>query len=142
MRFAEFNAALNGLTNVRVLEGDVYAPLGDEHFDVVIAHPPYVPALETEFVFRDAGEDGEQVTRRIVDGLACIILLPGGQFFCDCMLTDREGATLEQRCGRCWRLLERRASMSLSSRAAGSIRCTSSRTRRRRATRRSSGSPC
>src|SRR5204862_5093993 len=68
VRFAEFNAALNGLTNVRVVEGDVYAPLGEERFDVVIAHPPYVPALQTEFVFRDAGEDGEQVTRRLEEG--------------------------------------------------------------------------
>jgi methylase of polypeptide subunit release factors len=96
VRFAKFNAALNGLTNVRVLEGDVYAPLGEQRFDVVVAHPPYVPALETEFVFRDAGEDGEQVTRRLVEGLNGH-LLPGGQFFCECMLTDREGATLEQR---------------------------------------------
>jgi carbamoyltransferase len=55
VRFALFNVALNGLRNVRVLQGDVYAPLGDERFDVVVAHPPYVPALETEFVFRDGG---------------------------------------------------------------------------------------
>jgi methylase of polypeptide subunit release factors len=96
VRFAEFNVALNGLTNVRVLEGDVYASLGDERFDVIVAHPPYVPALETEFVFRDAGEDGEQVTRRMIADLGDH-LKPGGQFFCECMLTDREGATLEQR---------------------------------------------
>ena len=96
VRFAEFNAALNGLSNVRVLQGDVYSPLGDEQFDVIVAHPPYVPALQTEFVFRDAGEDGEHVTSEMVAGLAGH-LGPGGQFFCECMLTDREGATLEQR---------------------------------------------
>ncbi|HKW46026.1 MAG TPA: class I SAM-dependent methyltransferase [Gemmatimonadaceae bacterium] len=95
-RFAEFNVALNGLTNVRVLQGDVFSSVGDEQFDVIIAHPPYVPALQTEFVFRDAGEDGEHVTRQMVAGLA-EHLAPGGQFFCECMLTDREGATLEQR---------------------------------------------
>lgn len=94
--FARFNVALNGLSNVRVLRGDVYAPLGDERFDVIVAHPPYVPALETEFVFRDGGEDGEEVTRRMVAELA-EHLMPGGQFFCECMLTEREGATLEQR---------------------------------------------
>jgi methylase of polypeptide subunit release factors len=96
VRFALFNVALNGLRNVRVLQGDVYAPLGDERFDVVVAHPPYVPALETEFVFRDGGEDGEQVTQRMIAGLPDH-LIPGGQFFCECMLTERDGATLEQR---------------------------------------------
>ena len=96
VRFAEFNVALNGLANVRVLLGDVYSALGEEQFDVIIAHPPYVPALQTEFVFRDAGEDGEHVTRQLVAGLAAH-LAAGGQFFCECMLTDREGATLEQR---------------------------------------------
>ena len=96
VRFARFNVALNGLANVRVVQGDVYSALGGEHFDLIIAHPPYVPALETEFVFRDAGEDGEHVTRQMVAGLATH-LARGGQFFCECMLTDREGATLEQR---------------------------------------------
>jgi len=96
VRFAEFNVALNGLSNVRVLQGDVFASLGEEGYDVIVAHPPYVPALETEFVFRDAGEDGEQVTRRMIAELGDHIT-PGGQFFCECMLTDREGATLEQR---------------------------------------------
>ena len=96
VRFAKFNVALNGLSNVRVLQGDVYAPLGEERFDVVVAHPPYVPALETEFVFRDGGEDGEQVTKQMIAKLDNH-LIAGGQFFCECMLTEREGATLEQR---------------------------------------------
>jgi len=96
VRFARFNAALNDLRNVRVLQGDLFAPVGSELFDVVIAHPPYVPALETEFVFRDGGEDGEQITRRIMSEVGGH-LKPGGQCFCECMLTEREGTTLEQR---------------------------------------------
>ena len=96
VHFAAFNVALNGLTNVRVLQGDTYEPLGDQQFDVIVAHPPYVPSLETEFVFRDAGEDGEDVTRRMLAGLAAH-LRPGGQFFCECMLTERRGAVLEKR---------------------------------------------
>ena len=95
-RFASFNVALNDLDNVRVLQGDLYRPVTGEQFDVIIAHPPYVPALETEFVFRDAGEDGEQVTRRIV-AEAGEHLKPGGQLFCECMLTERQGASLDQR---------------------------------------------
>lgn len=96
VRFAEFNVALNGLSNVRVLQGDVYEPVSGERFGVIIAHPPYVPALETEFVFRDAGVDGEQVTRKVIAGLGAHLAV-GGQFFCECMLTERGGITLEER---------------------------------------------
>jgi SAM-dependent methyltransferase len=96
VRFAEFNVALNDLKNVRVVQSDLYATLGDEHFDLIIAHPPYVPALETEFVFRDGGEDGERVTRQMIAALGDH-LASGGQFFCECMLTERRGASIEQR---------------------------------------------
>ena len=95
-RFAEFNAALNGLANVRALEGNLYAPVSGQTFDVITAHPPYVPAFETAMVFRDGGEDGEQVTRAILSGLADH-LRPGGHFYCDCMMSDRRGAPVEAR---------------------------------------------
>ncbi|MDQ2667029.1 MAG: class I SAM-dependent methyltransferase [Gemmatimonadota bacterium] len=95
-RFADFNAALNGLHNVCALEGDVYEPVAGRTFDVITAHPPYVPSTEMEMVFRDGGEDGEQVTRTIIEGLAAH-LRPGGRFYCDCMMTDRAEAPLEQR---------------------------------------------
>ena len=96
VRFAEFNVALNALANVRVLQGDVYEPVAGERFGVIIAHPPYVPALETEFVFRDAGVDGEEVTRKVIAGLGAHLAV-GGQFFCECMLTERGDITLEER---------------------------------------------
>lgn len=96
VRFAEFNVALNALANVRVLQGDVYEPVRGERFGVIVAHPPYVPALETEFVFRDAGVDGEQVTRKVIAGLGAHLEV-GGQFFCECMLTERGDVTLEER---------------------------------------------
>lgn len=96
VRFAQFNVALNALANVRVLQGDVYEPVAEERFGVIVAHPPYVPALETEFVFRDAGLDGEQVTRKVIAGLGAHLAV-GGQFFCECMLTERGDVTLEER---------------------------------------------
>ena len=96
VRFAKFNVALNALSNVRVLQGDVYEPVAGERFGVIIAHPPYVPALETEFVFRDAGLDGEEVTRKVIAGLGAHLAV-GGQFFCECMLTERADVTLEDR---------------------------------------------
>lgn len=95
-RFAEFNAALNGITNVTALQGDLYDPVRGERFDRIVAHPPYVPSSGNDPVFRDGGEDGEQVLRRIVEGLPDH-LEPGGLFLARCMATDRADAPLEAR---------------------------------------------
>jgi len=97
-RFARFNIALNALSNVTALQGDLYAPADDQTFDLIVAHPPYVPSFETEYVYRDGGEDGEQVTRRVIADLARH-LRPGGQFYCDCMLSDRVDSSIEDHAG-------------------------------------------
>jgi methylase of polypeptide subunit release factors len=98
-RFAQFNAALNGIANMTALEGDLYEPVAGRTFDRIVAHPPYMPALRQEYVYRDGGEDGEQITRRIVEGLPAH-LRPGGRFYCNCLLTDRKDAPVEQRVRR------------------------------------------
>ena len=95
--FARFNARLNDLDDrVHVVESDAWAALGAETFDLVVAHPPYVPALSHRFDFRDAGADGEQVARRIVEGLAAH-LRPGGRFVMRAALSDRRGAPIATR---------------------------------------------
>lgn len=93
---ARFNAALNGLDNVTALQGDLYEPVAGLTFDRIVAHPPYMPALEQVYVYRDGGADGEQLTRRIVAGLPTH-LEAGGRFYCSCLASDREGEPLEQR---------------------------------------------
>ena len=95
-RFAKFNAELNDLPNVTSLEGDLFAPVHGEQFDVIVAHPPYMPSLEDEYIFRDGGPDGERITWGIFQNLAAH-LRPGGLYYCDCLTTDREGAPVEQR---------------------------------------------
>jgi methylase of polypeptide subunit release factors len=94
--FAEFNRRLNGLENVTVLQGDLYQPVPGLTFDRIAAHPPYVPALRREHVFRDGGEDGEQVTRAIIADLPRY-LRPGGAFYCAALGSDRKSAPLELR---------------------------------------------
>jgi SAM-dependent methyltransferase len=97
VEFARFNARLNGLENrVRVVESDAWSALGTETFDLVVAHPPYVPALAHRFDFRDGGADGEQVARRIVEGLGTH-LRPGGRYIMRAALSDRAGAPIAQR---------------------------------------------
>jgi SAM-dependent methyltransferase len=94
--FGRFNAALNDIDNVTVVQGDLYQPVAGRTFDRIVAHPPYMPALQDEYAYRDGGEDGEQVTRRIIAGLPDH-LRPGGRFFCTCLATDRVDAPVEAR---------------------------------------------
>jgi methylase of polypeptide subunit release factors len=95
-RFAEFNAALNGIENFTAVQGDLYEAVTGQLFDRIVAHPPYMPSLEQKYIFRDGGDDGEQVTRRIIGGLS-EYLRPGGRLYCTCMLTERTGARAEAR---------------------------------------------
>ncbi|MGH7555234.1 MAG: methyltransferase [Longimicrobiales bacterium] len=95
-RVAEFNVELNGLSNVTVLHGDLYEPLSGRRFERIVSHPPYMPANENGLIFRDGGEDGEELIRRIIAGLPDH-LRPGGRFYCRCMATDRKNAPLERR---------------------------------------------
>jgi hypothetical protein len=98
-RFARFNAVLNGIENCIAVQSDLYAAVAGETFDRIVAHPPYMPSLQQKYIFRDGGEDGEQITRGIITGLP-MHLNPGGSFHCTCMLTDRKGAPAEQRIRR------------------------------------------
>ncbi len=94
--FARFNAALNELPNVTALQGDLYLPVAGLRFDRIVAHPPYVPALEQRQIFRDGGTDGERITRRVI-AEAPAFLRPGGRLYCTCVATERTDAPLEQR---------------------------------------------
>ena len=96
VHFARFNARLNGIDNATVECGDVYAPVQGLTFDRIVAHPPYVANPEMRVVFRDGGQDGEQVTRAIVQGLHGH-LRPGGSLHCTCAVTDRTDRPFELR---------------------------------------------
>ena len=98
-RFADFNRVLNGIERVTVACGDLYAPVTGLTFDRIVAHPPYVPVGQSTYVYRDGGDDGEQVLRRIVEGLP-EHLAPGGRFYGFGMASDREGEFFELRIRR------------------------------------------
>jgi SAM-dependent methyltransferase len=66
--FAEFNGRLND-ADIESLRGDLYQPVTGRHFDVIAAHPPWVPSTGDAMVFRDGGEVGEAVIRRIIEGI-------------------------------------------------------------------------
>jgi len=87
--FAEFNRRLNAISNMTPAQGDLYEPAGEQTFDRIVAHPPYIPVYRPRFVFDSGGQDGEQVVRRIVEGLPRY-LRPGGRFYALTMGSDRE----------------------------------------------------
>jgi SAM-dependent methyltransferase len=87
--FAEFNRRLNGIENVTAARGDLYEPAGDLTFDWIVAHPPYLPVYRKQTIFDSGGQDGEQITRRIVEGLPRY-LRPGGRFHALMMGSDRD----------------------------------------------------
>ncbi len=94
--FAEFSRKLNGIENGAMVEGDLYQPVKGLTFDRIVAHPPYVPARRDTMIFRDAGEDGEQILRRIMEGLP-EFLRPGGRFYTLVTAADCEGQPFEDR---------------------------------------------
>ena len=94
--FAEFNRRLNGIPNVTNAQGDLYSPAKGLKFERIVAHPPYVPVLEPKFVFYDGGQDGEQITRRMVQDLPKY-LEEKGLFICVSLGTDRLTEPFEER---------------------------------------------
>jgi len=98
-RFAEFNARLNRLTNVTALQGDLYEPVAGLTFDRIAAHPPYVPARKPLYLFRDGGADGEEIVRRVIEGVPDF-LRPGGRFYLTGLVNERDGLRAEERVRR------------------------------------------
>jgi SAM-dependent methyltransferase len=91
-----FNARALGLGNVEALLGDLYAPVEGRTFELITANPPFVPAPAQAVGYRDGGPSGEDVQRRIVEGLPRH-LAPGGIAQIVTELGEREGESLEGR---------------------------------------------
>ena len=98
--FAAFNQLLNHCDNVEVLCGDLYAPVAGRTFDRIASHPPYIPSIGATMVYRDAGETGELLVRRIVEGVPAH-LRPGGMCTVLGLGIDTHDAPFEQR-ARAW----------------------------------------
>ena len=95
-RFAEFNTALNLLSNVRVFHAQGYEAVAAERFDDVVASPRWMPMGNSRPDAIVADEDGERNVRATLLGLGKH-LVPGGQCFCECLLTERREVPLDER---------------------------------------------
>jgi carbamoyltransferase len=66
---ARLNAAMNGVANVDVRRGDLFAPTRGERFDLLLANPPFVPAPRRGPAYHSGGPRGDRVLRRVAAGL-------------------------------------------------------------------------
>ena len=97
--YARFNRILNGRSNVEVVQGDLYDAVPGRTFDRIVAHPPYVPALRNQAIYRDGGVTGEHLVRRIVEGLPRHLRC-GGTYFGLSLNIDTAAAPFEERARR------------------------------------------
>jgi len=77
VRCARVNALINNLEDrVRVLEGDLFQPVKNDRFDLVMFNPPYYEGKPRDWA--DYAWRGEDVIDRFVEGLSAH-LTPGGK---------------------------------------------------------------
>jgi SAM-dependent methyltransferase len=65
LMFARFNARLNEIPDIELLEGSWFEPVAGRRFDLILGNPPYVISPDREFTFRDSGLRGTA----LLDGL-------------------------------------------------------------------------
>ena len=90
------NAALNGITNVEVHLGDLYAPVADQQFDLILANPPFVSSpYDDAPTYHSGGPTGDRVLRRVIAGWSQH-LRSGGRAFAVSHVGVRSGESLDQ----------------------------------------------
>jgi SAM-dependent methyltransferase len=74
LAFARFNAVLNGIETIELRRGHLFEPVeAGEHFDLVVANPPYVISPDATFVYRDSGLPGDDLCRELVRGVPGVL---------------------------------------------------------------------
>lgn len=66
VNIASFNGLLNGLLNIAFFEGNLFEPVSDKTFDLVITNPPFVISPEKRYTYRDGGMAGDGITQKII----------------------------------------------------------------------------
>lgn len=94
--FARFNCWINDVRHVDVRCGDLFAPVEHERFDRILAHPPYVPTFSDTAIYRDGGQTGDKLLRRIAAAIPDH-LSPGGTFHMLTIGMDTSEAPFEAR---------------------------------------------
>ena len=91
LSFARLGQRLNGVENVRWLEGDWLEPVRGQRFDLVVATPPVAISPDNVLLYRDSPIGGEALSRQLVRECA-EHLADGGFATVFCNWTHAEGA--------------------------------------------------
>jgi release factor glutamine methyltransferase len=81
LRYAQKNAVINGIWNVRFIQGSLFVPVENMLFDLIVSNPPYIRTPDIEGLQReirewepvsalDGGPDGLDFYREIFAGAA------------------------------------------------------------------------
>jgi SAM-dependent methyltransferase len=66
LEFARFNADLNEIMNVELVEGSWLEPVARRRFDLIVINPPYVVSPDYELAYRDSGLPGTALLERLI----------------------------------------------------------------------------
>lgn len=91
LHYAQENARNNSIHNVSFLQGDLFQPVNDQKFHIIVSNPPYIKSADIPGLQREiseweplqalnGGEDGLEYYRKIIRDLDRH-LMEGGQCF-------------------------------------------------------------
>src|SRR5208283_698868 len=94
---SRINAALNSIGNVEFREGDMFAPVAGETFDIIISQPPFVstPPGVTASAYESGGARGDELPLRLLREIPAYLAVAG----CAVILAEwpeLAGETVEQ----------------------------------------------
>ncbi len=97
LAFARITADLNDIA-VDLRHGNLYDPVVNEKFDLVVSNPPFVVSPGKQHVYRDSGLPGDEISRRVVvDGAARLSV--GGHLQALVNWVHRRGEDWRERAG-------------------------------------------
>lgn len=98
LAMARFNARFNHVANVEFREGNLFAPVAGEGFDLIVSNPPFIISPDHRHLFLNSGWEGDEVCRRIVRE-APPHLKPGGYCILNANWPLIEGQDWQERLG-------------------------------------------
>jgi methylase of polypeptide subunit release factors len=66
LNFAALTAALSGASNVETRDGNLFEPVANERFGLILSNPPFVISPESELVFRHSAMARDQLSAAVV----------------------------------------------------------------------------
>ncbi len=64
---AEFNCRVNGIGNVACMQGNLFEPVRNRRFDLIVSNPPFVVSPASRLVYRDSGVDGDEFCLKLAE---------------------------------------------------------------------------